>query len=183
MNSTVFTQIGGDMPTVQRVLCPSRGRLRLHSVVYVTSKLSDAPIPMRSGPAGIRGWLLVYVIALGVQALHDLGLTVAALVVHARPHLAGLVSFVPLPSLLVYVVSNLIVVLYTVVLYVLMCTRRKSAIFHNVSCNALAVIFLVCWHFLGMKSSLGTIVDSVPGIVGAWYILASQRVRNTFILT
>jgi Protein of unknown function (DUF2569) len=132
---------------------------------------------------GIRGWLFVYVTGLGLLALHDLELTVAALVVEARPSLAGLNSSVPLPSLLFYVVSNLVLVLYTVALYVLMVKRRKSAVANNVICNVLAVVLLVCWRFLGMKSDLGTVVDSLPSVVGAWYILVSRRVRNTFTLT
>jgi hypothetical protein len=41
--------------------------------------------------------------------------------------------------------------------------------------------FLVAWHFSGEKSNVGTLVDSVPGVVGAAYILLSRRVRSTFI--
>ncbi|WP_433203959.1 DUF2569 family protein [Dactylosporangium sp. CS-047395] len=129
---------------------------------------------------GIRGWLLLYVIALGVQAAHDLMLTVAAVIISARPSLAGLDSFVPLPSLVFYVASNLVLVLYTVVLYVLMFRRRRSAVVNNHIVNALAIVFLVCWHFLGMKSTLGTVVDSVPSLVGIGYVLTSRRVRQTF---
>jgi hypothetical protein len=117
---------------------------------------------------------------MGGQALHDLGLTIGSIVVHARPALGGPHLFVPLPSLLFYVISNLIVVLYTVALFVLMKRKRKSAIRHNVICNTLAVAFPVCWRFLGMKSTFGMIVDSLPSLVGAWYILAAKRVRNTF---
>jgi hypothetical protein len=138
---------------------------------------------MRTDLVGIRGWLFGYVIMLGVQALHSFGLTIAALIIKARPSLAGLNSFLPLPSLVFYEVSNLFLVLYTVALYVLMVKRRKSAIVNNVICNALAVVFLACWHLLGMKSGLGMILDSLPSVVGVCYILASRRVRNTFVLT
>lgn len=161
---------------------PDRATPRLLRSPFHRSSTGDAP-PMRSDLVGIRGWLFVYVIMLGLQALHDLGVTVAALVINARPSLAGLNSFVPLPSLLVWLVSNLIVVLYTGALYVLMSKRQKSAIANNVICNALVVVFLVCLHLLGMKSALGTIIDSLPSVLGTWYILVSRRVRNTFILT
>ena len=133
-----------------------------------------------TAPEGIRGWLLVYVIALGLLALHGLGLTVATLIVNADPSLAGLNSFVPLPSLLLYVISNLLLVMYTVVLYILMFKRRKSAIINNVIFNVLSIAFLVSWHIVGMKSTLGMVIDSTPGVVGVWYVLASRRVRSTF---
>jgi hypothetical protein len=58
--------------------------------------------------------------------------------------------------------------------------RKRSAIPHNVVFNVLSVVFLVCWHFLGMKSTVGTLIDSVPGIVMGIYILTSRRVRRTF---
>ncbi|TCC44398.1 DUF2569 family protein [Kribbella pittospori] len=132
--------------------------------------------------AEVRGWLFCYVIALGVQTLHSFGLAVAAIIIKARPALAGLNAFVPLPSLVVYEVCNLILVVYTVVIFALMAQRKKSAIAHNVICNALAIVFLVCWHLLGMKSTLGTTLDSLPSIVGLCYIVASRRVRNTFVL-
>jgi hypothetical protein len=102
-------------------------RLRRGSPLDLSST-GDAPMSVRSDLVGIRGWLFVYVIGLGMQAFHGLVLTIGALIINTRPTLAGLNSFVPLPSLLVYVVSNLIVVLYTVALYVLMLKRRKSAI-------------------------------------------------------
>jgi hypothetical protein len=131
-------------------------------------------------PEGIRGWLLVYVIVLGLLALHGLGLTLATLIVNADPSLVGMNSFVPLPSLLLYVISNLFLVLYTVVLYILMFKGLKSAIINNVIFHVLSIAFLVSWHIVGMKSTLGTVIDSTPGIIGVWYILASRRVRNTF---
>ena len=131
-------------------------------------------------PEGIRGWLLVYVVVLGLLALHGLGLTVATLIVNADPSLVGMNSFVPLPSLLLYVISNLFLVLYTVVLYILMFKGLKSAIINNVIFHVLSIAFLVSWHIVGMKSTLGTVIDSTPGIIGVWYILASRRVRSTF---
>jgi hypothetical protein len=131
-------------------------------------------------PEGIRGWLLIYVVMLGLLALHGLGLTVATLIINADPSLVGMDSFVPLPSLLLYVISNLFLVLYTVVLYVLMFRRRKSAIINNVIFHVLSIAFLVSWHIVGMKSTPGTVIDSAPGVLGVWYVLASTRVRSTF---
>jgi hypothetical protein len=34
---------------------------------------------------GIRGWLLVYVIALALFSIHALGLTIASLIINAHP--------------------------------------------------------------------------------------------------
>lgn len=133
-------------------------------------------------PAGIGGWLMVYVVVLGLLAIHGLVLTVAALIVNGNPSLVGMDTFVPLPSLLTYVITNLLLVLYTGVLYILMFKKRKSAIINNVIFHVLSIAFLACWHMLGMKSTLGTIIDAMPGLVGIWYILASQRVRRTFVL-
>lgn len=107
--------------------------------------------------------MLVYVIVLGLGALHDVELAVAALIISARPSLGGLHSFLPLPALLFFVFSNLLLVA------------------HNVVCNGLSAVFLVCWHFPGMKSTLGTMVDALPAVVGAWYVTASTRVRHTFV--
>ena len=70
--------------------------------------------------AGLRGWLLVYMAGLVVQALHGLVLTVAAVVIYAKPALAGLTSFGPLGWLLFYVVANVVLAVYTAVLLVLM---------------------------------------------------------------
>jgi hypothetical protein len=66
--------------------------------------------------------LLVYLIALGLFALHDLGLTVAAVITHAASR----------PALLVYAISNMVLVTYTLVLYVLMMGKRESAVANNV---------------------------------------------------
>jgi hypothetical protein len=128
----------------------------------------------------IRGWLILYLVALAGLALHGLELTIASLIIGADPSLVGLKSFVPVPSLVFYVASNLILVLYAVFLYVLMFKRRRSFIVHNVVFNILSVVFLLGWHALHMKSTLGTGIDSVPNIVMAIYILVSKRVRRTF---
>ncbi|MBU2665491.1 DUF2569 family protein [Actinoplanes bogorensis] len=139
-------------------------------MVYVRSQVQRVPI---------RGWLVVYLVALGGSALHGLALTIGSLVVAADPSRAGLVSFVPAASLAVYVVTNALLVLYTVVLYVLVARRRRSAIGHNVVFHVLSLVFLAGWHLLGMKSTVGLAIDAVPPVVMAAYILTSERVRRT----
>jgi hypothetical protein len=146
-----------------------------------------APIDADSGlsrpgtAAGLRGWLLVYMAGLVVQGLHGLGLTVAAVVIYADPARAGLTSFVSLRALLFYVVTNVAVAIYTAVVLVLMVRRRKAAIVNAVVLNCLTVAILISWHFLGEKSPVGTVVDSLPSVVGIAYMLWSKRVSATFI--
>ena len=61
---------------------------------------------------GIRGWLLVYVIALVYLLLHGLGSILAAIIIYSNPSIAGLHSFVPLSSLLFYVITNIVLASY-----------------------------------------------------------------------
>jgi hypothetical protein len=117
---------------------------------------------------------------LAAFAVHSLALTVAAIVTYASPRLAGLVSSVPLGDLVFYVVTNVTLVVYAAVLFVLMLKRREEAIIHNLIFNVLSVLSLLSWHFLGEKSLVGTIIDSLPGLVGLGYIATSRRVRATF---
>jgi len=130
---------------------------------------------------GIRGWLLVYVIVLAIFSTHSLGLTIASLIISAHPSLVGMQSFIPLGALLFYVITNLIEVVYTIALFVLMFKKKKSAIINNIIFNALSVVFLLSWHFIGEKSVIGTFVDALPGLIGLGYFLTSKRVRNTFV--
>jgi hypothetical protein len=130
----------------------------------------------------IQGWLLVYIAALAVLLLHGAGLTIASVVIYAHPAAAGLHSFVPLSPLLFYVITNVILILYTVVLFILMSQRRRSAIMNNIILNILSIAFLAAWHLIGEKSNIGTLVDSAPNLVGAAYILLSRRVRSTFTI-
>jgi hypothetical protein len=83
---------------------------------------------------------------------------------------------------LFYGITNVLLIIYAVVLYILMFRRRKAAISHNITFNALSVLLLVAWHFAGEKSKVGTFVDALPNLVSLWYFLASKRVRNTFII-
>jgi hypothetical protein len=135
--------------------------------------------PMGGRPP-IRGWLIVYLVLLAGLAAHGLELTIASLIIGADPSLAGLTSFVPAPALAFYVVSNALLILYTVLLFVLMFRRRRSAIAHNVIFNVLSVLFLLGWHAFHMKSTVGVAIDTSPNIVMAAYILTSKRVRRTF---
>jgi hypothetical protein len=129
----------------------------------------------------IRGWLLVYMIALAIFSLHALGLTIASLIINAHPSLVGMQSFIPLGALLFYVITNLIEVVYAIILFVLMFKKKRSAIINNIIFNVLSVVFLLSWHLIGEKSVIGTFVDALPGLIGVGYFLASKRVRNTFV--
>jgi hypothetical protein len=145
-----------------------------------------SPTGIRSGSlaqsklVGIRGWLLVYMVGLAAELAHGLALTVGSLVIYTKPSLAGLHSFIPLWALLIYVISNLGLLAYGVVLFVLMSRERKAAIANNMLFNALSIAFLVCWFFLSAKSPIGTVVDSLPGLAAIAYFSRSRRVRNTF---
>lgn len=131
---------------------------------------------------GIRGWLLVYVIALVYLLLHGLGLTLAAIIIYSNPSIAGLHSFVPLSSLLFYVITNIVLASYSIVLFFLMYRKRQSAIANNIIFNAISVVFVIAWLSMGTKSHLGTVVDVLPGLIGGSYFLVSKRVRSTFTL-
>lgn len=143
------------------------------------------PVQPAGQPAAlpsIRGWLLVYIAGLAVILVHGTALTTGSIVIYAHPAAAGLHSFVPLAFLLLYVTTNIILIIYAIFLFILMAQRRRSAIMHNIIFNLLSVAFLVIWHVFAEKSNFGTLVDSVPGLVGAAYFMLSRRVRNTFTI-
>jgi hypothetical protein len=155
----------------------------------VAEELKQSEIPIRrliSGksireePQGIAGWLLVYVTVLAFLVVHGMGLTVAAIIIYSNPSIAGLHTFIPLGGLLYYVITNIAVVLYTVVLFVLMFRRHHSAIANNIAFNILSASIVVSWHLLGEKSPVGVVIDVLPYLVGLCYVLSSKRVRNTF---
>lgn len=145
-----------------------------------------SPLGSRSGSVverklvGIRGWLMLYMIGLAAQLAHGLALTIGSLVIYTKPSLAGLHSFIPLWGLLIYVISNLGLLAYGLVLFVLMSKERKAAIAHNILFNALSIAFLLIWFLLSAKSPIGTVVDSLPGLAAIVYLSRSRRVRNTF---
>ncbi len=120
-------------------------------------------------------------VGLAIQALHGLGLTVGAVVIFTDPARAGLASVVPLGALLFYVITNTVLAIYTALVLSLMIRRRKAAIVNSIILNCLTVLFLTVWHLFGEKSPVGTIVDSVPGLIGIAYILRSRRVRATLV--
>lgn len=130
--------------------------------------------------AGIRGWLLLYIVGLAAELAHGLALTIGSLVIYAKPSLAGLHAFIPLWALLIYVLSNLGLVAYGGMLFVLIARERRAAIAHNILFNALSIAFLIIWFFLNAKSPIGTTVDSLPGLAAIAYLSRSRRVRNTF---
>ena len=145
-----------------------------------------SPAGIRSGSVahrelvGIRGWLLLYVVGLAAELAHGLALTIGSLVIYTQPSLVGLHSFIPLWAFLIYVISNLGLLAYGLVLFVLMSRERKAAIANNILFNALSIAFLVTWFFLSAKSPIGTVVDSLPGLAAIAYFARSRRVRNTF---
>jgi hypothetical protein len=146
----------------------------------------DASRPERlAGQGGelprIRGLLLVYLIALILFALHGSVLTIGSIVVYAHSSATGH-SHVPLSSLVFYVITNVTLILYVIYLFILVSRRSKSTIINNIVFNILALAFLVSWHVAGEKSITGTVVDSVPNLVGVAYFLLSRRVRNTFVI-
>lgn len=150
------------------------------ALAVLSPTASSAGSVGRPGLVGIRGWLLLYVVGLAAELAHGLALTVGSLVVYAKPSLVDLHSFIPLWAVLIYVVSNLGLVSYGIVLFVLMSRARRAAIAHNVLFNALSVAFLVIWYLLSAKSPTGTVVDGLPGLSAIAYFTRSRRVRNTF---
>ena len=83
---------------------------------------------------GIRGWLLVYVVVLGLLTVHTIGLTVASVIIYNKAATAGLATLAslkassPLSSVLFYDITSVLLIIYAVVLYILMFRRRKAAI-------------------------------------------------------
>jgi hypothetical protein len=128
----------------------------------------------------IRGWLLVYVVVLAFITVHGMALTAASIIIYIKPSAAGVTSFAPLSALLFYDITNSLLIIYAIVLFILMFRRRKAAIVHNIIFNAVSVLLLVGWHFAGQKSNVGTFVDALPSLVSLWYFLVSKRVRTTF---
>jgi hypothetical protein len=131
-------------------------------------------------PTGIGGWLLIYVIGRAGLLLHQLQLTVGAIVIYADPAVAGRRTFVPLSALLLYEATNWLLVGLTVLAFVLIGRRSRTAISVNLALSGLWLAALVVWQFLGLKSPAGTIIDATPALFGLWYFVTSRRVRNTF---
>ena len=145
--------------------------------------LSQMPRTGTGGPEGLGGWLLVYVIARVGLLVHQLQLTIGAVVIFADPAVAGLRTFAPLSSLLLYEATNWLLVGLTIVALLLIRRRRRAAVSVNLVLCGLWIMALVVWQFLGLKSPAGTIIDATPALFGLWYFLTSTRVRNTFTRT
>ncbi len=146
------------------------------------SRRSSLPLKPHTGPrspAGIDGWLMIYVIGRIGLLVHQLQLTVGAIVVYVDPAVAGLRSFVPLSALLFYEATNWLLVGLTIVGLLLIRRRSSAAIAVNLALCGLWLVALVGWQFLGLKSPIGTIIDATPAFFGLWYFLTSKRVRNT----
>ena len=147
---------------------------------WVGHSLNWSPPADRPAPEGIGGWLLIYVIGRAGLVVHQLQLTVGAVVIYADPAIAGLRTFVPLSALLLYEATSWLLVGLTVVALVLIRGRRAAAISVNLALSGLWLAALVAWQFLGLKSPAGTIIDATPALFGLCYFLTSRRVRNTF---
>lgn len=162
-----------------------------HDFMMQLSEMRDASSPGRVAGHGrelprIRGFLVIYHLLLVIFAVHNTLLTVGSVLVYVQSSTTKH-SHVPLGSLVFYVLTNVVLILYVIYLFILMRRRRKSAIMHNIAFNILSVVFLVSWHVIGEKSATGMIVDSVPNLVIAAYFLMSGmvlsgRVRRTFII-
>jgi hypothetical protein len=155
-------------------------RVEETSQAWVGHSLKRSPPASRRAPEGIGGWLLLYVIGRAGLLVHQLQLTVGAIVIYADPALAGLRTFVPLSALLLYQATNWLLVGMTVVAFVLIRRRSGAAISVNLALSGVWLVALVVWQFLGLKSPAGTIIDATPALFGLWYFLTSRRVRNTF---
>jgi hypothetical protein len=104
-------------------------------------------------PKGIGGWLLIDVTGRAGLLVHQLQLTVGAVVIYADPALAGLLTFVPLSALLLYEATNWLLVGLTVVAFVLIRKRRVAAISVNLALSGLWLAALVVWQFPGTEIS------------------------------
>lgn len=87
----------------------------------------------------------------------------------------------PWSHLAFYVVTNVVLAAYSVLIIRLVVRKRRSAIVHNAVWAVSTVVLLVAWHLLGMKSLTGVVVDSVPGLVGVVYLARSSRARRTLV--
>ena len=132
--------------------------------------------------AGIKGFLAFYVFMVVVQLIHGLILTGGSIIIYNVPSLAAKNNFhIPLAALYLYVVSNLVLAVLAIVLLVLIFKKKKLAITFGVLLSLLWPITLIVWHFAGEKSNFGTIVDTLPDVIGFFYILLSRRVRATLV--
>ena len=140
---------------------------------------APAQVPARWSAPRLGGLLVGYVVVLVVLLIHGIGLTIATLVIDADPSLVGMTDLGPGSHVVFYVVTNCLLAVYTLMLLWLICTKRRAAIVHNYVYCAISIGCLVAWNVLGMKSPIGTVIDSLPGVVGMLYFANSTRVRRT----
>jgi hypothetical protein len=119
-------------------------------------------------------------IGLAAELAHGLMLTIGSLIIYADPSSVGLDSFIPLWALLIYVITNLGLVAYGVVLFALLLRRRKAAIGNNILFNALSVAFLVSWFVARSPRSAPWSTRFLDSSLVA--TSCSRRVRNTLRL-
>jgi hypothetical protein len=135
--------------------------------------------PARWSAPHLGGLLVGYVVVLVLLLIHGIGLTIATLVIEANPSLVGMTDLGPGSHIAFYVVTNCLLAAYILMLVWLICTKRRAAIVHNYVYCAISIGCLVAWNALGMKSPIGTIVDSLPAVVGILYFANSTRVKRT----
>jgi hypothetical protein len=111
----------------------------------------------------------VYVVVLLFVIVHAIGLMIAATIITANPSLVPGTSVRGWDEVTFYLVTNLVLVVYGGALVRLILKRRRSAILHNYALCGLTICFHVLWHQLGMKSTTGLFVDSMPAVLGAIY--------------
>jgi hypothetical protein len=117
--------------------------------------------------------LRVYVVVLFLVIVHAIGLMIAATVITANPSLVP--GSVPgWGEVTLYLVTNMVLVVYGGAVVWLIVKRRRCAIVHNYALCGLTICFHVVWHALGMKSTTGLFVDSMPALVGAIYFATSR---------
>jgi hypothetical protein len=75
----------------------------------------------------------------------------------------------------------LLLVVYGGAVAWLIVKRRRSAILHNYALCGLTIYFHVVWHALGMKSTTGLFVDSMPAVLGAIYFATSASARQALV--
>ncbi|MBQ0902090.1 hypothetical protein [Micromonospora sp. U21] len=138
-----------------------------------------AQVPARSSAPRLGALLVGYVVLLVLLLIHGIGLTIATLVIDTNPSLAGMTDLAPGSHVAFYVVTNCLLAVYILVLVWLICTKRRAAIVHNYLYCATSIGCLVAWNVLGMKSSIGTVIDSLPSVVGIVYFANSTRVKRT----
>ncbi len=132
-------------------------------------------------PRRIGGLLILYLVGQGYLALHGLGLTVASVIINAKPGLAGVSQPKPRGSIAFYVATNVVLATGSIALIVLSIKKQRVAIPINAVWAVATIVCLVAWYLLGMKSPTGVVVDSTPGMVGLVYFALSGRVRETLI--